>query len=101
MAQINLNTTPDFDADLASLMRWRGFVTKSAAIRFAVRQASLRHRLAQCKTLFELRDLFETLPPEMFGGPEGDALAGDIRRRTGELAAVQADASAEPGARGN
>ena len=101
MAQINLNTTPDFDADLASLMRWRGLVTKSAAIRFAVRQASLRHRLARCKTLFDLRDLFEILPPEVFAGPEGDALAGDMSRRMDELTAVQADASGTPAARGN
>jgi len=44
MAQINLHTTPEFEADLAALMKARGIKTKSEAIRILVREAA-----AKCK----------------------------------------------------
>lgn len=42
MSQLNLHVKPDFDRDLASLMRLRGIATKSEAIRIAVREAAER-----------------------------------------------------------
>jgi hypothetical protein len=36
VAQINLNTTPDFEQHLATLMRLKGLPSKSEAIRMAV-----------------------------------------------------------------
>jgi hypothetical protein len=40
MAQINLHTTPEFEENLAKLMRERGIRSKSEAIRIAVREAA-------------------------------------------------------------
>lgn len=40
MSQINLHTTPEFEADLAALMKARGIKSKSEAIRVAVREAA-------------------------------------------------------------
>jgi hypothetical protein len=40
MAQINLHTTPEFEADLAALMKARGIKSKSEAIRLAVHEAA-------------------------------------------------------------
>jgi len=40
MAQINLHTTPEFEDDLAKLMRGRGIRSKSEAIRTAVHEAA-------------------------------------------------------------
>lgn len=42
MAQLNLNLTPEFERDLAALMKERGIGTKSEAIRTAVRESLLR-----------------------------------------------------------
>ncbi len=39
MTQINLHVTPEFEADLARLMKDRGLRSKSEAIRLAVREA--------------------------------------------------------------
>ncbi len=39
MAQININTTPEFERDLKELMRKRKLTRKSDAIRYAVRAA--------------------------------------------------------------
>jgi hypothetical protein len=40
MAQININTTPEFERDLRTLMRKRKIPRKSDAIRYAVRVAA-------------------------------------------------------------
>ncbi len=38
MAQMNLHLTPEFERDLARLMKLRGIRTKSEAVRVAVRE---------------------------------------------------------------
>ncbi len=42
MAQLNINQTPEFDSDLARLMRVRKIRTKSEAIRLAVKESLQR-----------------------------------------------------------
>ncbi len=52
MTQLNLHVKPDFERDLARLMRLRGVGTKSEAIRLAVREAVERARRSGGSTSF-------------------------------------------------
>ena len=52
MSQLNLHVKPDFERDLARLMRLRGLPTKSAAIRLAVRETLERVERAGSRTDF-------------------------------------------------
>lgn len=44
MSQLNMQTTPKFESDLAKLMKARGIKTKSEAIRIAVEEALVASR---------------------------------------------------------
>lgn len=52
MSQMNLHVKPEFERDLAKLMRLRGIRTKSEAIRLAVRETVERAQRAGPKTDF-------------------------------------------------
>lgn len=52
MSQLNLRVKPEFERDLARLMRLRGIPTKSAAIRFAVRETLERLQRSSAGTDF-------------------------------------------------
>ena len=63
MAQINLHTTPDFEADLEALMRARGIRTKSEAIRVAVKEAAPKREAKRPRgDLTSLIGLIDRLP---------------------------------------
>jgi len=53
VAQLNINMTPTFQADLRRLMRVWNCRTKSAAIRTAVHEALERAQGRHCKTDFK------------------------------------------------
>ncbi|MBX6322182.1 MAG: hypothetical protein IRY94_10170 [Rhodospirillaceae bacterium] len=61
MAQINMHTTPEFEEDLATLMKARGLRSKSEAIRLAVREAAAPYR-ARRHDLRPLIGFVEKLP---------------------------------------
>ena len=52
MSQLNLHVKPEFERDLARLMRLRGISTKSEAIRLAVRETARRAQRSSKRTDF-------------------------------------------------
>lgn len=52
MSQLNLHVKPQFERDLARLMRLRGIRTKSEAIRLAVRETVERAQRSSNRTDF-------------------------------------------------
>ncbi len=62
MTQVNIHTTPEFEEDLATLMKARGVRSKSEAIRLAVREAAAPYRAARRHDLRPLIGFVERLP---------------------------------------
>jgi hypothetical protein len=62
MAQINLNTTPEFERQLATLMRLKSIPTKSEAIRMAVAEQAKAAQMSQRRRDFSA--LVGILKPE-------------------------------------
>jgi hypothetical protein len=56
MAHIKLHTTPEFEADLATLMRARGLRSKPQAIRLAVHETAAASRRRNLQALIGLVD---------------------------------------------
>ena len=79
MAQINLNVTPEFEADLARLMKDRGLASKSAAIRLAVHEAAAR-RTSRRRALAELKGYANRLPGPVLDPRSGEELLDEIDR---------------------
>jgi Arc/MetJ-type ribon-helix-helix transcriptional regulator len=62
MAQVNLHTTPEFEADLDTLMKGRGLRSKSEAIRLAVHEAAEPFRAERGHDLSALIGLADRFP---------------------------------------
>jgi Arc/MetJ-type ribon-helix-helix transcriptional regulator len=77
MAQINMHTTPEFEVELAALMRARGIPTKSEAIRVAVREAAVRARPGK-RDLRTLRGLLNRLPGERLSDKSSAELLAEL-----------------------
>ena len=82
MSQLNLHVKPDFERDLARLMRLRGIPNKSEAIRLAVRETLDRANRTGAGTNFAKwkgAALAAKLNPEARFGSDDDLWAGDGR----------------------
>jgi Arc/MetJ-type ribon-helix-helix transcriptional regulator len=62
MAQVNLHTTPEFEEDLAALIKGRGLRSKSEAIRLAVREAAAAYKPVPKHDLSALIGFVDRLP---------------------------------------
>lgn len=78
MAQINLHTTPEFEADLAALMKARRIGSKSEAIRIAVHEVAERHAPPRKRDLEALRGLIDRLPGERLTDKTAAELEAEI-----------------------
>lgn len=78
MAQINLHTTPEFEAELAALMKGRGIKTKSEAIRLAVHEAAAPYAAPSKHHLGDLRGMLHRLPGRRLTDKTGAELEAEI-----------------------
>ncbi len=78
MAQINLHTTPQFEADLATLMKERGIKTKSEAIRLAVREVVAPYVAPPQRDLSALIGMLDRLPGPRLTDKTGEELQAEI-----------------------
>lgn len=78
MAQINLHTTPEFEAELAALMKGRGIKTKSEAIRLAVHEAAAPYAVPSKRRLGDLRGVLLRLPGRRLTDKTGAELEAGI-----------------------
>lgn len=78
VGQLNINMTPELEADLKRLMRARGFKTKTEAVRIAVREALARSRGASTVDFASWIGLGNGAPPNQRPRfPSDDALWSD------------------------
>ena len=78
MAQINLHTTAEFEADLAALMKARRRRSKSEAIRLAVHEAAASHAHPPRRDLSALLGLVDRLPGGRKTKRSGQELLAEI-----------------------
>jgi hypothetical protein len=78
MAQINLHTTPEFEAELAALMKGRGIKTKSEAIRLAVHEAAAPYAAPPKRDLSALIGMIGRLPGPRLTDKTGAELEAEI-----------------------
>lgn len=84
MAQLNLNTTPEFDRELEALMKKRGIKTKAEAIRLAVHEVSGAKNPPPKRDFSGLIGLVDRVPGPLLTDKSGEELLAEIDREMDE-----------------